>query len=321
LERLKIVFIALLFLCATSFHGVQDVATSLSKISHQDQQYLDQFFQYLLRTSPMGYTLFGNKPISLFEYPDLKSSVNCDLRLSLCMERGWKTWMRYRTLFSSKDFVLKKEKDTGAFHTNTVILINKTQVLAAISRNLDLFISKFGQEFQPEGFLKQICDTDEPLFDFLKEEDVIGILLGFGRTNGVLFNREREIAGYLQTQLIPPFSCLKEINRLSAKTQKYVKLHSKRELSKRVSASSSFRSLAEEFNAIINKRGSFQMPGDDKFLHLMGSPQFVDYGEDSALVDSYIKTRRIMRKAYRLAPFLEATLTQWTNPQISREIK
>jgi hypothetical protein len=321
LKKFNIVLLALFFLCLTSFYGTQDIAASLSKIPDQDRRYLDQFFQYPLRKSPMGYTLFGNKPISLFEYPNLKSSVNCDLRLSLYMEKGWKTWTRHEPFFPSKNFVLKKEKEAGAFHTNTIILINKTQVLSAISQNLDLFTLKLGKEFQPKEFLKQICYTEKPLFEFLKEEDLIGILLGFGRVNGVLFNREHEIAGYLQTKFTPPFSCLEEINQLSSKNQKYVRLHSQSEFSKRASPSSSFRSLGEEFNAIINKRGSFEMPGNDEFLNLIGSPHFVDYGEDAALINSYVKTRRIIRETYEKAPFLEATLIQWTNSQISGKTK
>jgi hypothetical protein len=309
----KISMTGLLLLIAASLHGTTD----LSKIPDQDKECLTLFFQHLLYKSPMGYTLFGGKPISLVSYPDSKSCNASDLGQFFLMEKGWETWARYQSLFPSREFVLKKERSVRG--ANTIILISKTQTLAAIAQNLDLFKKKFGQEFRPEELFGQMCDTNEPLFDYLGEEALIGILLGFGRTNGILFSRECEITDYLQAQLTPPFSCLNEINQLNPESQEHVKMHLKWTRSKEGSPSSS--GSLEELHSIVNKRGFFELPGDDGFLVSIGAPRFVDYGEEPELVDSYIKTRNALRKAYQKDPFLQVTLSQWTNPQFPGEVR
>lgn len=345
-NRFKMTLIGLFFLLSISSHGIEGTVavdspcdssllgsatssptlakrhrqefigqtTSVSKIPVQDRECLNQFFQYLLYKGSMGYTLFGTKPISEVDYPDPKCCIGSDLGQSLLIEKGWETWMRYQDLFPSNEFILKKEKN-GLLDTNTILLMNKTQILSAISQNLDLFQNKFGKEVLPEKMLSQICNTNEPLFQYLDDEALIGILLGFGRTNGILFKRECEIADYLQAQLTPPFSCLKEIKQLNLKSQKYVQMRSKRKLLNGSKLATLFPRHVEEFNSIINRREFFELPGDDWFLTSFGSPRFIDYGEDPKLVDSYVKTRRTIRKAYRKGSFLQVTLNQWTNPQ------
>jgi hypothetical protein len=82
----------LTFPCA--YPSAPNISQILQEISESDRQDLDQFFQLLIKQESMGFTLFGQKPVTVanfvsftYDYPHV---VYC-----LIFEKGWAAWQRF----------------------------------------------------------------------------------------------------------------------------------------------------------------------------------------------------------------------------------
>jgi hypothetical protein len=162
-----------------------DIARSLEQIPTQDKEVLDRFFQCLLTQHPLGYTLFGNKPVSVVDRFIYSFNLNNNTT-DLVLEKGWGVWMHHRHLFPSDQFALLKNRRTDdQFSIDSFWLIHKSNTLKVISENLDLFQNEFG-EIEPEEMLIKLCKSSS-LFDTLGNE-LSGILFGYGRENAIAFH-------------------------------------------------------------------------------------------------------------------------------------
>ena len=284
------------------------VHDALQTIPEQDLVVLDRFFRCLLYENEFGYTLFGQKPISmtiaLFE-PSLKEPLE-----RLTFEKGWEMWVRYRHLFPSDRFVLKKDV-FGDNRNVTISLINKPMVYKEIVENLAVF-RKFLGEQSTETIFQKICSGDKSIFDLTSPhpQALVGILLGYGKLNALNFQRDSEIFEGLNRQL-PPLAPDKI--SLSPVGMGYLKGCAQPRYTLKTKAPS-FPTILKGMKEIFEVRQGFLI--GDYVLERFDSPKFAcwDNEETVLLRESYKKTRVVLREIYKKGSFLENTLNQWTSP-------
>lgn len=293
----------------------------LQTIPQEDCQLLDSFFQLLLRDNSFAYTLFGKKPMSIACY---SSNINLwnlyNPSEFLVYEKGWDKWKDYSFLFPSNEFILKRCCDNKGIVE--IFLINRKNILKVINDNYDTFQSILDNSFEPEQFMQQLCHSQQDLMDILNDHSgLLGILLGYGKSNSMTFDRKVSICSDLNAKMTPPFTAMSAMKCLQPKSEYLVSLYNTKKFSvheKIYLPSLSETSMAEELNIILENENLFELYGNNFFLDKFIGPVFMTQHEDletTQLQEEYLVARQKIRRAYQQKPFLETTLNQWMHPQ------
>lgn len=168
---------------------------NFEKIHLEDRQKLEKFFDYLIHNSIIGYSLCGNKPVSIETFPVLaKIPAQHAVRIFIkhpgysIVWNGIETWQRYSHLFPSKSFVFRFVSTYS-----TVVLINKRATLKVIEDNLDLFQKYSHTDQTAIGFLEEVCYPKDKDYMICYHTALLGILLGYGRNNSLAFAKRNYI--------------------------------------------------------------------------------------------------------------------------------
>ncbi|WP_059359499.1 hypothetical protein [Parachlamydia acanthamoebae] len=204
------------FLFYSSILQIVFLQAYTSEVSQKDFQQLERFFDYLIHHSTIGYTLCGEKPVSIEQFYDL-SKIPLPFilpaffkRYTYSIERnGWNTWKQYAHLFSSKHFAFRFIAEY-----NILVIINKKAAKKVIEKNLDLFQKDSNSNLTANNFLEDLCHPKRIEYISARNPILLGILLGFGRNNAIAFTNRSPIQKlvplhfsewnrYLSTYLIP----------------------------------------------------------------------------------------------------------------------
>ncbi len=308
---LLIIFGATFYLRIPSNIPSIDVPAILRSLSEEDRESLEWLFLGLHQAT-CSYVLFGDKPMSIcsflnsepcYSYNDevydfIDFSINKLQLPNLRMAKGWELWQKHKNSFPSSNFFLLKNDDPGEI---TLVMINKSAFLKTVQDNIDAFKVVLGNEVNPK-ILLDLCVNSKNIFrDVLKyHDDLLGILLGYGKHNALLFSRRHQIAGIRKPQMLS----------LNQKPQV---------------PSKGFATLEEEYHEIDSKL-SFFNDDDIKDLNflLMGLPMFVadeNHPETQSLKTKYKKQYKAIINQYKSGDFLEVTLKQFVNGYTQRDSK
>ncbi len=285
--RTALIFILTLFmptahLAASAQKGF--AREKIQTIPSEDLEVLDDFFRDLLFFHPFGYTLFGDKPIS-FECYDFENLKKPDVFATSC--RGYKTWEKYAHLFPNDHYIFLFYEDTiDEIYELTVI--NKKAFLEIVNKHMEKFAKVFGPEITPENLLKLIIQKGSIWNTPLKEwDDLVGIMLGFGKNNAEIVQKGAEI----------------ENRKPSLKKR-------------RTDPSPGYNSTVEELKAIHSRLKSFSNEGRIT-LNYMRLPSFAaepGHPETIQLKKKYTDQRKRITKHFYRKNVLELTFEQLCNP-------
>jgi len=198
-------FFALFFLVIISISIGNDeqviVSSRTEIIPKKERDYLEFFFRYAFSTYPLGYVLFGDKPMAyasftktecLSDYQKQRNPLLLFAHVNLVhnkFRKGFEVWKKYQHLFPSKNHLLFELKDSRLKDECCIFLINKKAFLAAVQKNLKDFKTILGDDLTPHLLLEKIQSTKD-VFKCLKESNLLmGILFGYGRHNAELFQK------------------------------------------------------------------------------------------------------------------------------------
>jgi hypothetical protein len=162
----------------------------IQSIPADDLESLETFFRNILFYQNLAYTLFGDKPISI-ECFDLENEKKPDVFRTSCS--GYRIWERYAYLFPQEHYIFLFYEDV---HQDIceITLINKRAFLETVNKHKEIFANLFGPEMTSETLLSLIIQKrslwNTPMQD---RDDLIGILLGYGKSNAHLFQKRSEI--------------------------------------------------------------------------------------------------------------------------------
>lgn len=292
----------------------------LSSMSEPDRQELCSFFKLLSSDCNFSYTLFGNKPISLVDYSTQITSSNLYHPSEfLILENGWARWESHAIFFPSQEFVLKRCKDGENIG---IYLIHKKHTLQTITDNLDIFQKILSAIVEPKLLLQELCDPKQNIMKTLNDNSILlGILLGYGRTNSLDFERKVSLCHELNANMSPPFSGHLDMEALEPSARHLVKCYDKKTfflLPKGVHTVPEGSSLAKELNNHIAREGTFELYGSHYFLDEITAPIFAirkETLETAKLNENYLSTKQKLHQAYLKGSFLQVTLNQWMYPK------
>lgn len=176
---------------ACVLHG-ENTKAFLESISSTEIQCLDRFFSAFFLNDDFSYTLFGDKPMSFSGIDKPNTSSETD-PLSIGYRQVLDVFRKYRSKFLNKNYIFVLNEDSnGTF----VYFINKSAFTNTIKTNIDIFVKEFGHNFNIAKFLEEVMKEEKFFLEIIHHhEGVLGILLGYGRRNSMLFQRKADLLG------------------------------------------------------------------------------------------------------------------------------
>lgn len=183
-----------LLLSANNYQRTQ-AAEIGNAIPKEDRETLKLFFQEIVYNEHFGFTLFGNKPISLTGYFDPIPFENyLQTHLNNILKNGWETWKKYCSIIPESNYLWLEETENDL---KVITIINKIALLKTLEEHRILFLSVLGDAFSPQEFLQKLEEPNASLFQLIHEhEGLYGICLGYGKTNAYLYHRRAELNIY-----------------------------------------------------------------------------------------------------------------------------
>jgi len=257
------------------------VQERLRTIPLNDLRDITVLFRTLYFRNGFAYTCFGDKAIS---YHCFNLNEKAD-RLDHVSPIPLNIWKKYAHLFPMHDFVFLFS-DNEEEHLSEVTLINKQAFKKIFDEYRQEFITLFDSQIDDEALLNFLIEKGSLWNTPLKNrEDLIGILLGFGKINAQLYQRKVEILGNK-----------KSVSRL----QKI-----------RLSPSKEYQTLDEELSYL---KAHLKIASDENLLlHAISLPSFAadrEQAETQRLLKKYREQRSDFSKKYAKGDLLEITLEQ-----------
>lgn len=254
-------------------------------ITDGDREELELFFANLVEQDQFGYVLFSEKPIALSGGFVKTPSDNVLAGVEtgcLCLKR-WELWKSHFEKIRFPNFLLIEENFAASPDIRFIFLINKTLFARTIRDHSDRIREIAGCILDPVNILADLEQGKTTLQQAIFfNEELLGILLGFGEHNSGLFAKRRQLQGPL---LIP--------------------------LALKIKPSIGFNSVEEEVSSIS---GRLQNPYDDDFGVCQIDPVVfvadLTHPETSHLCRKYLKARGRLCRLFQNQSYLMVSLKQ-----------
>ena len=164
----------------------------LKMMPDRDKKRLEYFFRESIGWDALGYVLFGDKPMSFGGYEKkiepFKNLTSFHYSISprrIQFKNGLETWKKYEKLFPISRFVVLYEETPSNV---TTLFINRKNFIQTVERHIESFKRILNREVRGEDLLQE--GTSKPLLTevLANHDELIGILLGFGRENAHLYH-------------------------------------------------------------------------------------------------------------------------------------
>lgn len=230
--------IAILFVCfhvkaSEQYVDKAHVLGFFNTIPIEDQKEIKSLFKNLFFNDVLSYSLFGDKPISfsreifykhssgeLVELLTLngycQSVLDSYCEPSSILEKRWNVWEKHKNNFKLKNIFIRK----AIGKHERVLIINKNAFKKIFNKNIQLFKEIIGDNISAEDLLAQLELDNRSVFDILHDnEGLLGILLGFGKHNAMLFQKREELLNSIGKNLKSSELIQDQIKLLDSKLQ------------------------------------------------------------------------------------------------------
>lgn len=159
---------------------------------------MEALLQSMIFEQGFGYTLFGNKPVSLAGYflnPSFDTIFFSKRNSFFPIAEAWSLLEKNVLCHLQGNYILLKQVDrTKNFSTFQVIIINKSSFLQTVTEHLDLFCELLEKKIDPKELLDEVILNQTSLWHILKGNQALyGIILGYGKKNSLAFKRRWEL--------------------------------------------------------------------------------------------------------------------------------
>lgn len=157
-------------------------------LSKKDKKRLFNFMQEIFAGDSFAYTILGSKPVAWATYRTLLpfttwSAFYSSLdKYNRTMRLGWKTWEKYRHLFTSAYFFQEEVTNHPGF--SSILLVNEQAFNAAVDKNKEDFQQVLKSEPIDGKTLLRLAKNHPLMGEVLQgHQALLGIVLGYGRNN------------------------------------------------------------------------------------------------------------------------------------------
>ena len=188
-----ILYVACCFIITTNLLIAKNTREIIEEIPLEDRKILEELFSILIIDDVFGYTLFGDKPVTIGSHFNSTPWENI-LELGQHDELFWKKWMiweKYQNKFHMKNYLFFKEVNSIV---NEIIIINKHEFIKTINRNIQLFENILKKKINPFQLFEDINIGKYSFYDSIENHEMLlGILLGYGKHNALLLCQRGKI--------------------------------------------------------------------------------------------------------------------------------
>lgn len=151
----------------------QQVEAVLNHMPLAHVRELSLFFRLMMksRQTPIGYTMFGDKPMSFIE---------CDEVKEFNLMSAYGLWQRYARQLPMDNTLLRIARVSPDDPLPDIYIINKAAFLKTVRDHLDLFKTVLGHNITPERLLDDIMADDSPILSnkLNDSQRLYGLLFG-----------------------------------------------------------------------------------------------------------------------------------------------
>jgi hypothetical protein len=168
-------------------------------IDQKDREILEPYFNALVTHQELGYVLLGEKPAILLGYVHHLSwkhplyslgSSHYFYKGNQLQKKAWEIWKKYSPQISDRFLVTEEVNPSSPLCAN-VFVIHRDLFCEVVNENREIFENILGRKITGEALYEQAKQT--PLFSVLLKgnEALLGIILGYGKTNSMLFSQRK----------------------------------------------------------------------------------------------------------------------------------
>lgn len=201
-----------------------------SPIAEKESLLMEALLQSMIFEQGFGYTLFGDKPVSLAGYflnPSFDTLFFSKRGSFFPIVEAWFILEKNVLCHLQGNYTLLKQVDRKKNpRTFQIIIINKSSFLQTVAEHLDLFCELLGKKIAPKELLDEVLLNQKSLWDILKGDQALyGIILGYGKSNSLAFKRRWELGQVFSfniqnSQNNPPF-CPRPSKGFSSSEEEY----------------------------------------------------------------------------------------------------
>lgn len=165
-------------------------------IAQKEKEKLESFFRKVILKDDFGYTLLGEKPVSLSSYREVVFPISLGQLYSALtpenieIKNGWKTWLNYSHLFKNSKYSIWSEESPWIDNGIVILLVNNQSLDTIINEHADDFKDVLKRNaINVNGLLKEAKTTPLLKGVLMAHEGLIGTVLGYGRNNAWLFEK------------------------------------------------------------------------------------------------------------------------------------
>ena len=169
-----------------------------SPVSKKENLLMEALLQNMIFEQGFGYTLFGDKPVSLAGYflnPSFDTIFFSKRSTFFPILEAWSLLAKNILCHLHGNYILLKQvnriKNPRTFQ---VIIVNKSSFLQTVTEHLDVFCELLEKKIDPKELLNEVILNQKSLWDILKGNQALyGIILGYGEKNSLAFKRRWEL--------------------------------------------------------------------------------------------------------------------------------
>ena len=179
------------------------ILNKIEILSSKEKNDLTDFLKFCFHTSAFGYTIFGEKPMSLdainFE-PSLTDDYLEEVYRKLALwcykkKDGWNVWKKHFQDDSLSGFSFISYPYLKHPEVIHIAIINHKLFLNVVENNLTEFQKVLNKKINPNEILEGYVKCEKEIFEPIKNHDgLLGILLGYGKENAWKFMRGEELS-------------------------------------------------------------------------------------------------------------------------------
>lgn len=163
------------------------------QIPEEEQNELKLLFRTLFADNDLGYTLFGDKPMSFCYLSTCAPGISTHDEIFKIYQKGRIPLLP--GLAALQKLPIRNDNYTFIIYEKNgipdlIIIINKKSLHSVFHNNIDVFKKKYGDD---ETFLSSLEEKKFDLEDLFQNHLALGILLGYGRKNAELFQRREHL--------------------------------------------------------------------------------------------------------------------------------
>lgn len=197
---LPVMVLQMLFLFQAFSIDKQFILNKTEGLTPDEKKYLTSFFKICFCSYEFGYTIFGEKPMSIDTLdlirPSIEDSAYKDDEWTICEYRkkeGWEVWKKHFQDVPLDGFSLIFYPAPNRSELIYFYIINHKNFLRIVEKNLEDFQKVLNRKITSNDILNEYKKGEGEIFNTIENHDgMLGILLGFGKENSFKFmNKEK----------------------------------------------------------------------------------------------------------------------------------